>query len=333
MNTWKEKSKKQIQRLLKPRNQLRIVAWGIALYGLSVPSIRLVAGYDPIAFPLILAATLLAILFVVPRKYNLRTWIFYVGGLYFFTQLRDAADETSISTYTNYVLDWELWMFNGTTPTAWLQMNVGGDKGDPGFLAFLATFTHWTWFIFPHTVVIATFFFARPLFFRTAAIVIGTFFFAVALYYLVPTAPPWMAAEQGLTSGARRIMEDVGPLLLGQGSWDSVFEFGAAPNLNAAMPSLHFAGGFVVVILAFILRSKPLGAIAIIYSTLLCFSLMYLAEHYFIDILAGGLIAIISTVFVETILGNGLIGRWIRRIHAQITNRWRKNESALERLS
>ena len=140
-----------------------------------------------------------------------------------------------------------------------------------------------------------------------------------------------MAAEQGATTGARRIMEDVGPILVGQGAWNSIFDFGAVPNLKAAMPSLHFAGAFVVVILAVILRSKRLGAVGLIYSTLLAFSLMYLAEHYFVDILAGGLIAIISTVIVEIILGYGSGGRWTRRIHARMKTSGTKYGSVFER--
>lgn len=295
------------------RDWLRLAAWAIALFGLLAPIIRLAVGYDVIGFPITLAAALASILWVVPRDRELRTWIFYVVSIYFFTQLRDAADETSISASTGYVLDWETWMFNGTTPTAWLQEHVGGANGDPGFVAYISTFTHWTWFIFPHAVVIGTFFFARPLFFRVAAIIAGTFFFAIVLYYLVPTVPPWLAAEQGATTGARRIMEDVGPTLFGQTLWDDMFDLFATPNTNAAMPSLHFAGSFVVVIVATIVRSKRLAAVALVYSTMLAFALMYLGEHYFVDILVGWLVALAAAFIVETALGNGPGARWLRR--------------------
>ncbi len=297
------------------RDWARLAAWGLLAFGLAAPIIRLTVGYDSIGLAFTLPVALGALLWVTPRRYELRTWLFYVVALYFFTQLRDAADETSIKASTGYVLDWELWMFGGDTPSAWLQARAGGAQGDPGALAFFSAFVHWSWFIFPHAVVVATFFFARAMFFRVAVIMAGTYFFAVALYYLVPTVPPWMAVEQGALTGIRRIMEDVGPQLVGQSVWDSVFGVFADPNPRAAIPSLHFAASFTALIVAVFLRAPRLFAFALLYCIVLTFALMYLGEHYFADILAGGAAALASVFIVETALGNGPgvgIARWVR---------------------
>ena len=283
----------------------RAAAWGVLLYGLAAPIIRLSVGYDSIGFIVTLATALAALLWVVPRGHAVRTWVFYAVSMYFFTQLRDAADETSIKASTGYVLDWELWMFNGTTPSAWLQAHAGGADGNPGPLAFFSAFVHWSWFVFPHAVVIGTFFLARRLFFRVAVIMAGTFFFAVALYYLAPTVPPWLAVEEGATTDIRRLMDDVGPTLFGTGLWDNIVEAVADPNPRAAMPSLHFAASFVVLIIAFILRSRRLFVGALLYSTALAFALVYLGEHYVADIIAGGAAGAAAAFIAESALGNG----------------------------
>ena len=71
------------------------------------------------------------------------------------------------------------------------------------------------------------------------------------------------------------------------------------------MPSLHFAASFVVVIIGLRLHAWRLTAGALLYSVLLAFALIYLGEHYFVDILVGGLTALAALLIVETALGNG----------------------------
>ena len=315
-DSWRAEIRADWQRPTSLRAWLRLAAWAVAVFGLFVPVLRQTVGYDSIGFPLTLAVALLAILWVAPRQREIRTWVFYVVAIYFFTQLRDAADETSIRASTGYVLDWEMWMFNGTTPSAWLQERLGGGAGDAGPLAYLSVFWHWSWFIVPHAVVLGTFFLARQMFFRVAAIMASIFFFAVALYYLVPTVPPWLAVEQGDTTGVVRIMNDVGPTLFGQTLWDRVFAFLAEPNPRAAMPSLHFAVSFQVILIALLLRVPRLLVGGIFYSVWLTFSLIYLGEHYFADILAGGAAAAASVFLVETALGNGPGARVAQRLWA-----------------
>ncbi len=316
--SWQAEIRADLRRPEDARGWLRLIAWAIVLFGLVAPGIRLAVGYDSIGFPVTLAAALAAILWVAPRRHELRTWVFYAVSMYFFTQLRDAADETSIAASTGYVLDWETWMFNGTTPSAWLQQQVGGAGNDPGVVAYLTVFTHWSWFIFPHAVVVGSFFFARRMFFRVAALVAGIFFFAVLLYYLVPTVPPWLAVEQGDTTGINRVLENVGPTLFGQALWDNMFDLFAEPNARAAMPSLHFAAAFGVAIVAVLLRSPRLFLFASVYSAWLAFSLVYLGEHYFADILAGGAAAVAAIFLVETALGNGPGLRAVRRLQPPV---------------
>ncbi len=103
-------------------------------------------------------------------------------------------------------------------------------------------------------------------------------------YFLVPTAPPWWAAEQGRIQGMRRIMADVGQQVWGR-LWSPLYGF-LGGNPLAAMPSLHFATSLMA---AHVLsEAGPVaGAAGWTYAATLGFALVYLGEHYVVDLLAG----------------------------------------------
>ena len=316
---WLRTLRTDLRRPTTRKQALRLAAWVLYVVALGSPFIRIAFGYQDAAFPIVLAAGILALLWVAPRD-DLRVWIFYLSALFLFTQLRDAADETSIQAGTSYVLGWEESWFDGGTPSAWLQDRLGGADGDTNPLSFLTSFIHWTWFAFPHLIVLGAYRWARPMAFRVAAIMMGTFFAAVALYYIVPTVPPWLAAEQGATQGIRRVIVDVGPQVFGQSLFNELLSTLGDPNPNAAMPSLHFAAGFIVTFLGYLMRSRRLMVAALIYSLGMGFSLMYLGEHYFADILVGGAVAVVAAFIVESALGHGPgvraanhTLRWLRR--------------------
>ncbi len=281
-----------------------VVSWTALAVGLVALLLRQTISLEPVVFaPLGGVAVVGA--FVIARRWS-ESWgvlLAYLVSMFFFIQLRDAADETGLPILTAYVIDWELWMFAGVTPSAWLQARIGGAASDPGFAAVFAAIVHWTWFVFPHAAVLGVWLLARKYAWRVTIIVALTFYLGLALYFTVPTAPPWMAAEQGLISGVVRGMHAVGPSLLGEGLYAWAFEAMAEPNPTAAMPSLHFAASFVVVGVGLLVRSWKVVGVALIYSAALAFSLVYLGEHYIADIMAGAAVALIACCVVEGVHG------------------------------
>ena len=298
------------------RETIGAVCWAALAIGVLGVLLRQMASLDPVAFAPLSGVAVVAV-FVLARRWG--DWgilVAYVVAMGFFIQLRDAADETGLRTLTGYVLDWELWMFAGVTPSAWLQARIGGASSDPGIPAFFSAFIHWTWFVFPHAAVIGTWLFVRKMAWRVTIIVALTFYLGVLLYFTVPTAPPWMAADQGLVDGVVRGMHAVGPAILGVEFYNWAFEAMAEPNPIAAMPSLHFAASFVVVGVGILLRSRWVISVAVLYSISLAFSLVYLGEHYIADIIAGAAVALIAFSAVEG-------GRYVRAQiivrHGQLT--------------
>ena len=108
-------------------------------------------------------------------------------------------------------------------------------------------------------------------------------------YFAVPTAPPWWAAEQGRIPGMRRIMVEVGERVWGR-LWSPLYGF-LGGNPLAAMPSLHFATSVMAAHDACrggTGRRAPLGWT---YAGTLGFALVYLGEHYVVDLVAGAALA------------------------------------------
>lgn len=313
--------KGSVQRATKIQRRQVIGALCWAALGLGVLTVvlRQIASLDAIVFAPIAGCAVVGV-FVLARRWG--DWgilVAYVVSMGFFIQLRDAADETGLRILTSYVLDWELWMFAGVTPSAWLQSRIGGAESAPGLPAYFSAIVHWTWFVFPHAAVIGTWLFVRRMAWRVTTIVALTFYLGVILYFTVPTAPPWMAAEQGLINDVVRGMHSVGPAILGVDFYNWAFEAMAEPNPSAAMPSLHFAASFVVVGVGIVLRSRWLIGVALLYSAALTFALVYLGEHYIADIIAGGAVAAFAFGAVE---GGRFVRYWLQRRSAELEERW-----------
>jgi len=106
-------------------------------------------------------------------------------------------------------------------------------------------------------------------------------------YFVVPTAPPWWAAEHGRIRGMRRLMAEVGQRVWGR-LWSPLYGF-LGGNPLAAMPSLHFATSLMAA--RMLAETGPAaGAAGWTYAGVLGFALVYLGEHYVIDLAAGALL-------------------------------------------
>jgi membrane-associated phospholipid phosphatase len=148
---------------------------------------------------------------------------------------------------------------------------------------------HWLWFAIPHGTVAYLLVFHRDRFAAGAARMYATFDLGLIGYWGVPTAPPWYAARQGLmedgkTPELRRMMVEYGEEFW-KDRWGSLY--GAlGGNPLAAMPSLHFATSVMAARL--LAETGPVaGALGYGYALTLGLALVYLGEHYVVDLAAG----------------------------------------------
>ncbi len=148
---------------------------------------------------------------------------------------------------------------------------------------------HWLWFMVPHGSV-GYVLLRRPERFPSAAARMYAVFDVGAIFYwAIPTAPPWWAARHGrLDPGdgpvVRRMMIEYGEEFWGA-RWGGLYDV-LGGNPLAAMPSLHFATSLMGARL--LSEVDPVaGAVGWTYALLLGLALVYLGEHYAVDLVAG----------------------------------------------
>ncbi len=180
----------------------------------------------------------------------------------------------------------------GQLPSVRLQRALAGNgsrAGDWSKLDRVLVWAHWSWFLVPHGTAAYILVRHRARFPRAAVLTYAVFDIGASFYWLLPTAPPWFAAELAAERGGgapavRRMMVEYGEVFWKDG-WGSLYSvFGGNPL--AAMPSLHFATSVMATLL--LAETGPVaGALGLGYTATLGFALVYLGEHYAIDLLAG----------------------------------------------
>ena len=155
---------------------------------------------------------------------------------------------------------------------------------------------HWLWFFVPHTSMAYVLLRDRDRFVSAAARMYAVFDVGAAFYWAIPTAPPWWAAahrdnavgEDDLQDAqalrVRRMMIEYGEEFWGE-RWTALYDV-LGGNPLAAMPSLHFATSLMG---AHILNEvgPVAGTLGWSYVAALGVALVYLGEHYVVDLLAG----------------------------------------------
>jgi membrane-associated phospholipid phosphatase len=179
----------------------------------------------------------------------------------------------------------------GRLPTGRLQRALA-HLGRGNRLDRTLSWVHWLWFFEPYVALVVILLRHNDRFPRSARQLAAVFDVGCVLYFLVPTAPPWWAAEQGLTGEeVRRIMVEVGEETWGS-AWPAMYD-ALGGNPWAAMPSLHFATSLMAALLLSE-ASGAEGAAGWSYAAALGFALVYLGEHYVTDLIAGAaLVAVV----------------------------------------
>ena len=245
----------------------------------------------------------------------------YAAIWFIFTFLRSLADETTWARIVNTrVAEFERWLFNGELPTIRLQASWY-ETGHIQLHDYYFTFIHWSYFIIPHAVALYLFI-RRPQLFRQYLIALAILLtLGLGLYFGLPSNPPWMAPESVNSPGAPtviRIMEPIGKEL-GGGLYQAGYNVVGESNPIAAMPSIHFAVTFLLVWVAWEF-GRTWRILATIYAISMGLALVYMGEHYVVDVVAGGAV---------TSIGWLVAGWWIRSGRSILPS-WRRDDEVVE---
>lgn len=196
--------------------------------------------------------------------------------------------------HIDYPIDIDRALGLGELPTLRLQRalaRIDPTNGEPSWrtLDKVLVWTHWAWFMVPHGSLAYILVRHPERFPRAAVMTYAVFDLGASVYWLAPTAPPWYAAseagrEDHGAQDVRRMMVEYGEHFWRDG-WGPLYSvFGGNPL--AAMPSLHFATSLMAALLLAEAEGVA-GALGGAYTAVLGFALVYLGEHYAVDLLAG----------------------------------------------
>jgi len=233
---------------------------------------------------IVLTALVIPLTFVLePAGSNFRIWILYFVGFVLFAHLRTFADETGIPVRVQYVVDLERFVFGGIIPTVWLQERFY--SGGTGVVEVLMMAVHLSYFFVPHAMALVLWILAPAHLRRYAAGALIIFALGLLGYFLVPTAPPWLATLKGALPGTVRVISDLNQWV-SYSAYSRLYNLVGGPNPVAAMPSLHTA--LTVLVALSLTRWIPRFAwLGWAYAGSMGVALVYLGEHYAVDILAG----------------------------------------------
>jgi len=277
---------------------IRAAAWGVLAVGVAAPLARRRLRIPPPAVTAAAAAAPFALCVLVPRSRSrdvgtclLQMWA-YVAT---YQMPNDDPDVLTGRVHVDYPVRIDRVLGLGTIPGMRLQRALRR-PGTSRRLDRVLIWTHWVWFAVPHSTLAYVLARHRERFPRSALMTYAVFDLGAIVYWVLPTAPPWYAAQAGrLQDGRqlelRRMMVDYGEEFWGRG-WGPLYDV-LGGNPLAAMPSLHFATSVMAAHL--LTEVGPVeGAVGWSYALTLGFALVYLGEHYVVDLLAG--LALTETV-------------------------------------
>lgn len=192
----------------------------------------------------------------------------------------------------DYPLDADRILGLGVPPTVRLQRRLAKPGAINRFERVLV-FCHWIWFAVPHASLVYVLVRRPERFASAAARMYAVFDLGAIFYWAIPTAPPWYAAAHGRLQDAgfprvRRMMIEYGEQFWGD-RWPALYDV-LGGNPLAAMPSLHFATSMMGASLLSE-EGSVAGAVGWTYVALLGLALVYLGEHYAIDLVGGAALA------------------------------------------
>ncbi len=286
---------------LGQRNR-RLLLVTVGVYVGVLTALMIVSGVSITPDVMLIALGLAAVVLGRGRLFA-RDWVPFIGLFLAYELMRGYADDLGGAVHSADVLALERSLFGGLLPTQVLQELLHpATGGDPW--AILGTLFYLLHFPLPIAVAFLLWLRRRRAYYDYIAALIVLSMAGFATYLVLPVAPPWWAAERGLIPGpdGAAAIEYLKP----QGFGDLARFFGFEgrflysyamyeinPNGVAAFPSLHAAYPF----LAFLFARRHFGRAGwamLGYAAGVWLSIVYLGDHYVVDVVGGVVYAFLA---------------------------------------
>jgi PAP2 superfamily len=287
---------------------IRTTAWGLVAAGVIAPLVRKRLTTPPLVAQTVAFAAPLGLCVATRRSRTrdvavcaLQMWAYLAA----YKAPNDNESEQQDRVLIDYPIEVDRVIGFGELPTVRLQRRLARGQWRLGDRVLV--WAHWLWFLVPHGTLVYIMLRRRGRFDRAAVMTYAVFDIGAMIYWILPTAPPWYAAAHegheghfddfsrasGASNGAsdeiavRRMMVEYGEFFWKDG-WGPLYSV-LGGNPLAAMPSLHFATSMMAAQL--LSETGPVaGAVGWGYTATLGFALVYLGEHYVVDLIAGAVL-------------------------------------------
>lgn len=302
---------------------IKTAAWGLVAAGIAAPLLRKRLPIRPVVSQTVAFGAPVGLAVAVRRSPTrdvavcaLQMWAYLAA----YKTPHDDPDAQQGRVLIDYPIAVDRALGLGELPTVRLQKAFAKEQWRLGDRVLV--WAHWLWFAVPHGSLLYILLRHRNRFERAAVMTYAVFDLGAIVYWLAPTAPPWYAASvagrhgefdgellertgrhepTGSANGAdpadlgqpnghrrqivvRRMMVEYGEFFWKDG-WGPLYSV-LGGNPLAAMPSLHFATSMMAAEL--LTETGPVaGALGWGYTATLGLALVYLGEHYVVDLLAG----------------------------------------------
>ena len=289
-----QRSVRLAARVQSPLSQLRRVGstWPLVRWVAGIPtavavvSLRKRLGLPPVVSLAAASLTPLAVAAATPRS----KWRYIaVGAAYMWTfkvtwELPyEMREDSSRSVYIRYPIKIDSLLGGGVPPTVRLQRFLR-DRTKVTPLDRVVAGVYGSWLL-PH-LILGWILMRHPEFIpRAAGRLAATYHLTAPFYWLIPTAPPWWASEsEGEMNGeVQRVLRHV----IRDFRNKSRSETDNTPgNPWGSMPSDHVASAAITA-MALSEVNMIYGVLGWSYVMLASFAVIYLGEHYLIDVLTG----------------------------------------------
>ncbi len=183
------------------------------------------------------------------------------------------------------------WLFNGQIPTVDLQHRFY-TPGNPAWYDYAATLLYLLHFAVPLAFAFMLWFYHKK-YFQEFSVGFAILSYGAVITYLVfPVSPPWLAALHGYIPPVTKIFNVVLQEFPEALHLPTIYQAIDA-NLVAAVPSMHASYPFLVFLYA-ARYFKWWSVLALPYAILMWITIIYLGEHYLIDIVVGLLYCLVA---------------------------------------
>ncbi|MGO9181195.1 MAG: phosphatase PAP2 family protein [Candidatus Limnocylindrales bacterium] len=274
----------------------------VVLYGALVVVLMFLRGIE-ITPDVMAVAFLLGAVILGRGRLFLRDWLPFVALFLAYELMRGLADNVGLPVHIADMVTAERLIAFGQVPSALLQNALHPATG-VDLVAEIATVVYMLHFALPLVTGFILWVWKRAHYYDFVAALILLSLWAFVTFVLIPTAPPWYAAQVGALNGPNG---HAAISYLKPGAFDTLANFfgfkanyiytytfyDVNPNGFAAWPSLHVGYPF----LSFLVLRRAFGKIgwiAFAYTLLVAFSVMYTGDHWLIDCIGGAAYAYVS---------------------------------------